>query len=259
MDAGTLAAIYPRVETTTDHERSITHTTGDDGSVAVWARFVQSVGAKVSGRRSASVHTDYAMDAVETAYFVTDPPLEEIEARCKAARVRAVVKAGCGRMPGMRHPVYMVTGLMVAKGLVALQEKGNHQAGAVEVSGDVPTPAGDVGLGANLSKSASTQRNDRWKAGEDIVFAYQLLKIEVKGWKGTKIEYDELRHKAAYLGISDEEDDDDEDSENEIEGQVTTSTVNKDNIPVSRSSGGTTIVELGEGESMITCIAAVDI
>jgi hypothetical protein len=95
-----------------------------------------------------------------------------------------------------------------------------------------------------------------WKAGEDIAFAYQLLKIEVKGWKGTKIEYDELRHKAAYL--SKDEEDDEEDDEDEITGQVTASVVSEDNLPVCRSTDGITIVKLGEGESKITCISAVD-
>jgi len=254
-DAGTLKATYPRVETITDYDRSMTRGTSRDVSMAVWAQFVQTVSAKVSGERGTSVHTNYTMDTLETAYFVTDPPLEEIEARLKVPRVQAVVKAGS--IPGFRQPVYMVTGLMIAKGFAVLQERGKHRTGEVEVSGNVPTPAGDVRLGANLTKSANTEESDMWKVGEDIVFAYQLLKIEVKGWKGTKIEYDELRHKAAYLSKDDEDDEDDD--EDEITGQVTVSVASVDNISVSRSIGGITTVELGEGESKITCISAVDI
>ena len=255
VDVGTLKAVYPRIETMTDYDRSMMRRTSSDLSMAVWAQFVQTVCAKVSGERGTSVHTNYTMGALETAYFVTDPTLEEIEARLKVPRVQAVVKAGS--MPGLRQPVYMVTGLMIAKGLAAQQERGKYRAGEVKVRGNVPTPAGDVGLGANLAKSASTEESDTWKAGEEIVFAYQLLKIEVKGWKGIKIEYDELRHKAAYLSKDDE--DDEEDDDDEITGQVTASVVNEDNLPISRSTGGFTTVELGEGKSKITCIAAVDI
>lgn len=254
VSVGTLKAVYPPIETMTDYDRSMTRGTSSDLSMAVWAKFVQTVSAKVSGEHGTSVHTNYTMDALETAYFVTDPPLEEIEARLKVPRVQAVVKAG--RMPGLRQPVYMVTGLMIAKGFAALQHRGKHRAGEVEVSGNVPPPAVNVGLGANLAKSASTEEGDTWKAGEDIVFAYQLLKIEVKGWKGTKIEYDELRHKAAYL--SKDEEDDEEDDEDEITGQVTASVASEDNLPVCRSTGGITTVKLGEGESKITCILAVD-
>ena len=254
VNVGTLKAVYPPIETITDYDRSMTRRTSNDLSMAVWAKFVQTVSAKVSGGRGTNVHTNYTMDALETAYFVTDPPLEEIEARLKVPRVQAVVKAGS--MPGLRQPVYMVTGLMIAKGFAAMQRRGKHRAGEVGVGGNVPPPAVNVGLGANLAKSASTEESDTWKACEDIVFAYQLLKIEVKGWKGTKIEYDELRHKAAYL--SKDEEDDEEDDEDEITGQVIASVVGEDNLPVCRSTDGITMAKLGEGESKITCILAVD-
>lgn len=259
VDSDTLKATYPHIETVTDHDRNMTRVTSRNVSMAVWAQFVQTVSAKVSGERDTSVHTNYTMDALETSYFITDPPLEEIEARVKVPRVQAVIKAG--RIPGLRQPVYMVTGLMIAKGFAALRENERHRAGGVEVSGNVPTPAGDAGLGAKLAKSAGTEESDTWKAAEDIVFAYQLLKIEVKGWKGTKIEYDELRHKAAYLSKDDEgsDEDDEDDEEDEIAGQVTPSRANVDSLPVSRSTDGITIVELGEGESKITCISAVDL
>jgi hypothetical protein len=158
VNVGTLKAVYPPIETMTDYDRSMTRGTSSDLSMAVWAKFVQTVSAKVSGERGTSVHTNYTMDALETAYFVTDPPLEEIEARLKVPRVQAVVKAGS--MPGLRQPVYMVTGLMIAKGFAALQHRGKHRAGEVEVSGNVPPPAVNVGLGANLAKSASMEESD---------------------------------------------------------------------------------------------------
>ena len=174
----------------------------------------------------------------QTSYFITDPPLEEIEARVKGPRVQAVIKAG--RIPGLRQPVYMVTGLMIAKGFAALQESGRHRAGGVEASGNIPIPAGDAGLGAKLAKFAGTGESDTWKAADIFLQAYQLLKIEVKGWKGTKIEYDELRHKAAYLSKDEggDEDDEEDDEEDEIAGQVTPSSANVDNLPVSRSTDG---------------------
>lgn len=253
VDLGTLEAVYPRIETMTDYDRTVMRETSNVLSTAVWAQFVKTVSAKVSGERGASAHTNYTMDALKTAYFVTDPTLEEIETRLKAPRVQAVVKAG--KIPGFRQPVYMVTGLMIAKGFRALEEKGKYRAGEVKGSGNVPTPAGDVGLGANLAESGRKEESDTWKAGEEIVFAYQLLKIEVKGWKGDKVMYDELRHKAAYLSKDDE--DDDEDDEDEIT-EVTASLVSEDNLPISRSTDAITTVELGESESKITCIAAVD-
>ena len=253
VDSSTLEAVYPRIERMTYYDRNMVRETSDDLSTAVWAQFVKTVSAKISGGRGTNVHTNYTMDALETVYFGTDPILEEIESRLKAPRVQAVVKAG--KIPSFRQPVYMITGLMVARGFGALQEKGKYRAGKAEISGNIPTLAGDVGLGTNLAKSTGKEESDSWRAGEEIVFAYQLLKIEVKGWKGRKIEYDELRHKAAYLTKHDEDDDEDED---EPTGPVTASAVSQHNLPISRSTDGFTIEELGEGESKITCIAAVD-
>jgi hypothetical protein len=61
------------------------------------------------------------MDTLETAYFLQDPTLKEIEARLKDARVQAVMKAGS--LPGFRQPVFMVTGVMIALGKRARSRK----------------------------------------------------------------------------------------------------------------------------------------
>lgn len=263
VDASTLKTVYPRIERITDYDRTMTRESSDDLSMAVWAQFVRTVSAKVSGERGTSERTDYTMQALENVYFVTDPTLEEIEARLRVPRVQAVVKASS--MPGWRQPVYMITGLMIAKGFTAYQESRKHKAAEIGVDGHGPTPAGDVGLGVDLAQSVSAEKSDSWKAGEDIVFAYQLLKIEVKGWRGKKIHYDELRHKAALLSIHDEEDEEDENDQNdeeddkdEITGQVAVGVAGENNLPVSRSTGEITTVELGKGGRKITCISAVD-
>ncbi|KAI9928488.1 hypothetical protein ASPWEDRAFT_437545 [Aspergillus wentii DTO 134E9] len=255
IDATTLEKTYPRIETITNYEYSSTRSKSHDMSMSIWAQFLDTVTAKVSGERGNSMQTTYNMDALETRYFVDDPTLEEVEARLAVPRVRAVMKASS--IPGFRQPVYMITGLMIAKGFSASQEKGKHRSGEVDVGGSAPTPTGQAGVGANVTRSSSAEESDGWKAGEDIVFAYQLLKIEVKGWKGKRIEYDELSHEAAYLGKDD--DDEEEEDEDESLGEVTVNIADAHNLPTSRSTGGFTTVELEEGDRTFTCISAVDI
>jgi hypothetical protein len=220
---------------------------------------METVSTKVSGERGVSLHTSYTMDALETSYFVQDPPLEELEARLKVPRVQAVLKSG--RIPSLRQPVYMVTGQMVAKGFAAQQDRAKNLSGEVEASASVPTPGGEVGLGASIGASSSMEDSDSWKTSEDIVFAYQLLRIELKGWKGTRIEYDEFRHKAAYLGKEDSEDDGDDDGQGDDDEdtvQVVAIRADVDNMPISRHAGKVETVELGEGETKITCISTID-
>ncbi|KAL7930205.1 hypothetical protein V8C35DRAFT_313802, partial [Trichoderma chlorosporum] len=261
VEEETLKTNYPRVEMITDEGRSIVRSAGHDFSMAIWSQFLQNISAKVSGERSVNTQATYTMKALETTYFVTDPSLGVIEARLRAPRVQAVIKAS--NIPGFRHPVYMVTGLMVAKGFAAVQEKARTKTGEVSASGDILTPAGGVGLGAGTTSSSTTEQSDTWKTVEDIIFAYQLLKIEVKGWRGARVEYDEFRHNAAFLSKDDSEsgsESDGEDTDDEIEGQVTVCVAGLDNLSPS-SLGGVQIeqVELKEGKHKITCISAVDV
>lgn len=260
IDADSLEAKYPRIETITEQDHALNRATSHDVSMGVWTQFVQTVGAKISGQRNSTAQTTYTMDSLETMYFITDPSLEEIEARLKVPRVQGFVKASS--FPGLRKPVYMVTGLMIAKGFAAREETGKSTGAQVEANGTVPTPAGDVGLGANLSKSTENTQSDAWRVSEDIVFAYQLLKIEVKGWKGTQLKYDELRHKAAYLSRDEEYDEDEEgedDDEDDGFDQVTIDAVTADNLSPSGNTGGNTVVELGDSDAEVICISARDI
>ncbi|RFU73339.1 hypothetical protein TARUN_8913 [Trichoderma arundinaceum] len=265
IDADSLKAKYPRIETIAEQDYASSRETSHNVSMAVWAQFVQTVSAKISGQRSSTVQTSYTMDSLETMYFVNDPSLEEIEARIKVPRVQAYVKASS--FPGLRKPVYMVTGLMVARGFTGQEGIGKRRGAEVEASGSIPTPAGDVGLGANLSKSIDNTQSNTWKVTEDIVFAYQLLKIEIKGWKGTKLKYDELRHKAAYLSRDDESDEDeegdeeeeeDDDDDDDVSGKVLVNVVTADNLTLSNNADGNAVVELGDRNTKIICISTYD-
>lgn len=251
VDAATLDKVYPRVETFTEYERSITRGDHRGVSISVWAEFLQTVSGKVSGGYGSDVQSNYTMDSLETIYFVVDPPIEEIQARLKVPRVQAVTKVN--RIPGFRAPVYMVTGLMIAKGFSIAMENNKLRNGEIEISGNAPSPVGQVGAGTNLAKSASTEEADKWRAGEDIVFAYQLLKIEVKGWKGERVEYDELRHKAAYLSNDDEEETDEE--EDDVE-EILISPANASTLPTHNDTGNVNVTEVGEGESRVKCISS---
>ncbi|KAM0244884.1 hypothetical protein ACHAQJ_010699 [Trichoderma viride] len=258
VEAETLKREYPRVETITDHNRNMTRSNSLNFSTAVWSQFLQKISAKMSCERGANLQTAYTMGALETAYFVTDPPLDVIEMRLKAPRVQAVIKSSS--IPGFRHPVYMVTGLMVARGFAVVQERGKIRACEVAVGGHIASPTGDIGLGANTASSSIARESDMWRTGEDIVFAYQLLKIEIKGWRGTRIEFDELRHKAAYLSKDDSDLDsesDGEDTEDEIKGQVTVCVAGVDNLPLS-SLEEINLVEVEGSKHGITCISAAD-
>jgi hypothetical protein len=209
IDEAARAARYPRIETFAELDRTIARGSGHDVAVAVWAQFLQGVGASLSGDRAVQKSSEYTMDTLETEYFVQDPDQAEIEARVKEPRVRAVM-AGSGRL-GFRQPVYMVTALKIAKGFSASTVTGRRKGVGVEAG--IPITEG-ITTGANISAGVEASSSDSWRAGEDIIFAYQLLKIEVKGWRTKRVEVDEFRSKPACLrkdDYSDEDEDEDED------------------------------------------------
>ncbi|KAK1142634.1 hypothetical protein N8T08_007438 [Aspergillus melleus] len=246
---------YPRIESVTDHEFSKFSTSSHDVSMSVWAHFVHAVSAKISRNHGSTQRTEYTMEALETNYMAEDPSPEEIRARVAVPRVQSFMKAGS--IPGFRQPVYMVTGVKIANGLRALEEWGNNGASEVDIGSDAPTPAGQVAGGVSTARSSSAEASDRWRAADNIVFAYQLLKIEIKGWKGARLEYDELRHRAAFLN-NDSEDDDELNGANGGVLQVSTSAARTNNLPRLSNIDHFTSVSLGEGDDQITCISAVD-
>ncbi len=212
VDAATLAKDYPRVERFVERESRLSHDASRDASLAVWAQFLNSVGVSASGERGSTTSFEYAMETLETHYFVEDPGHEKIVARVKTPRVQAVMKAGgFGRSPACLHGHRPQD----RHRLLYHPEKGRHSSSAAEVSCAVPTPAGQVSVGANASGSREFKDRYESKGGEDLVFAYQLLKIELKGWKNKAVTYDEFRHKAAYLSTDDDDDDHYDESDGE--------------------------------------------
>lgn len=254
VDRTTLSKIYPRIETFTDYDRSITRGSSRSVSVSLWSQFLETVTGKIGGGHDDSVTSNYTMGSLETEYFAMDPSMEEIKMRLKSPRVQAVTKES--RMPGFRTPVYMVTGRMIAKGFSTELSVSNVRHKDLEMSGEAPSPIGQVGAGVSLARSSSTEQADKWRAGDDIVFAYQLHRIDVKGWKGDGINYDELRHKAAFLSKDDE---DDTEEEVEVEEDIIFGPAGADAFLEDQKIGQVVIAETESSDVKINCIFSKDI
>ncbi|KAH0538096.1 hypothetical protein FGG08_005308 [Glutinoglossum americanum] len=251
IDGPTLSA-YPRVETVLEYDKQLFRDSSRNASFSIWAQFLQTVTAKANVARAADALAQYTMDSLETMYFVADPSQEEIEARIKEPRVQAVIKSG--GLLGKRQPVYMVTGLKIAKNFAGVSESGARREKGVEAGGAVPTPTGNAALGANVASSASRKDKDEWRTGADIVFAYQLLIIEVTGWRDKTVVYDEFRHKAAYL-IDDGDPEDEDETDDEKPVEFTASGATAMDLAGAGEGFAVSVVEVGEGEGKCLCIS----
>lgn len=201
---------YPHVERVTEFSRMVARGKGSDVSMAVWARFLQVAGGGMSGERATRVSAEYTMESLVTEYFVQDPEPVEIAARVAQPRVRDIMS---GTRFSRAQPVYMINGVKIAKGLAARREVAQRV--SVSVDGEATlTPAGEASLGVRAGGGVDADERDEWTAGEDIVFAYQLLKIAFKGWGAKKrLDVDEFVPKSAILGQDDDDSDVDHDEQ----------------------------------------------
>lgn len=134
----------------------------------------------------------YTMDSLETVYFKADPTDEEVAERVKAKKVQAAMKAGLFGL----QPVYMITGLRIAKGFRLLSEVASKREGSVSVSAPITD---QVSLGGGMGLSHKDAVRESFLSGNDIIFAYQLHVIAQKGWRNKRVEAIVYESKAAFL------------------------------------------------------------
>lgn len=254
IDQGTLEQKYPRIETSSVINYATALDSDSQISAAIWAQFLETVSAKFGGSSVNRTSKTYSADGIKTQYFVCDPSLEEIMDRLGAPRVRTAMKAG--RIPGLRSPVYMVTGLKIATNLTA--QTSRNKGSQIEMVADttIPVPPGNITIGSHYDHSIMAGGSAHWESVDDIVFAYQLLRIEIKGWREKAVEYDEFRpSQAEFLGSAHfAKEAKSGVQEEEGIGELTTSTANKNDVKKS----GSNVVEINTEDYSITCISTID-
>jgi hypothetical protein len=147
-----------------------------------------------------------------------------------------------------------VTGLKIAKNFAVVKERGSHKEGGIGAGVPALTPAGDVGIGADLEGGKNMWEKDKWRTDADIVFAYQLLKIEVKGWKDKTVQFDEFRHKAAYLSNDDDSEDEGGDGTGQRLIEITARKAIGADFTEADNEFEVSVVEVG-GEGKCLCVS----
>ncbi|KAM0264284.1 hypothetical protein ACHAQJ_000773 [Trichoderma viride] len=210
IDKFVLDTKYPRVEETTHINRR--DQWGDGYDLAFCARtylknmLLGELSAAISAKLQKDAMVELRSKSLVTKYFVVDPSEEEIESRIKNTKVEKVMnpwKSSRGFSP--RYPVYMISGLKVAKNGSAYKKRAESKAaGAVEGRAIVE--------GAMSGEEMSTERHE-WESSEDIVVAYKLLKIERKR---KLVVVDEYQPKAAVLDLGSSSHEDQVGSDDEV-------------------------------------------
>ncbi|KAJ5275493.1 hypothetical protein N7505_004038 [Penicillium chrysogenum] len=252
LDAVTRDTRYPKVETFTDFEQNLARSQGAGGSLSAWLEFLQSVNTKVGLAREKHRLDEYTMTSLETEYFLEFPSKEEIKSRIDSEHVRAAIKAS--GLFGTRNSVYMVTGRKLAKGFSALHASGKKNSGNVEAGASAHMLNGNVSVKAGAAGHKEMGLQAGWKANEELVFAYQLIKIDVKGLRGSKVLYDEFRHESAFLSHEGEVGHEEEEEESCGDIEVDVAAVTADDLAKLTDDNAILNIDLGEPSQKLSLV-----
>lgn len=163
-------------------------------SLGIWGVFIEALRLSLTLGRQRSSNRVYSTSSLHTVTYAEDPSDDEITARCNDPKVKEFMRPGSV----LCKPIYMITGLKIAKDFKIESDNSVTHSVAGEAGGEVAPGAASVG--ANMA----AERTERWEAGfnadHDIIFAYQLLKIKPKGWsKDKKLVPTEFHHRKAFL------------------------------------------------------------
>ncbi|CZR60316.1 uncharacterized protein PAC_10212 [Phialocephala subalpina] len=172
----------PSIYTIHQTKWSSTRSALKEAKVGVWTSFLQvilGITADVDVNRSHDVSGVYKCDDLETTYFQPDD--EFIAASLKSTAVKSYMeKTWWGK------PVYLVTGLKIARGVSADSEEKMNYGSAVKVGIDATVVLVGVPVSGGPKVEGKLERKEgvSWEGNEDFVFAYRLLRVKLRGKDG---------------------------------------------------------------------------
>lgn len=193
-------------ETITEKNWQLSIETIRNLSLGIWSIFLEKISIKAGVSRTHIRNGQFNMQSLDTVSLIDDLPDEYIKALCSSPKIK-----GFMRLDSLLcKPIYIVTGLKIAKGF-SMTGKDNHSSGVTSETG--AGVAAEASLGGVVDASTSTSISDQFESVNDIIFAYQLVMIKPKGWtKEKKLVMSDFR-KHALLSDSEEE------SEENVEGE----------------------------------------
>ncbi|KAL6851297.1 hypothetical protein ACO1O0_008425 [Amphichorda felina] len=209
------------IDTAIQRDHHLSRTNGHSFNISLWAQFLSSLGPTIGTSTARDATTSYSIDVLETRRLASipldgDDPL--LRARLAEPRVRAAMRAG---LYG-RAPVYLVTGVKLARGLSVRTEAQRSVGGSVGTSLPIGLEAVGVTAGAEVGteRRAGMESSFRGAEGEDVVFAYQVHVVKRRGWSGESVTVDGLHPREGLLHDEEEQEQKEDESAVIVPGTV---------------------------------------
>jgi len=191
-----LSSSFPLTEAHFDYDVEFCDEKSHSLQGSVWAKFLAMGREKIGGEVGDGLLDKYVIDRLETIYFKKQPTDEEAAERVKNEKVQAAMNSGIFG----KKPVYMITGLKVARGFRL--ESGNMSRSSTNTTFGLPA-SWALSFGSDISTSSTSNTRQSYRSDRDIVFAYQLHVITCKGWRGIDVDIGVYKTKAAFLNEQD--------------------------------------------------------
>ncbi|KAF4463388.1 hypothetical protein FALBO_9781 [Fusarium albosuccineum] len=169
------------------------------GTIGIWAKCLQVLGGGLSFSQLKSAMEDHKFDSLETKYFV--PGDDYLTRAVQDLGVQAYFE-----VTKWRKPVYLITGIKIAKGASVATQSSTETSVQVELKADATTFSAPVEVGPEASWASKDSRGTAYVGSTDYVFAYQLMRMKPKK-RGQAILNESFVEGAAFGNDSEEQED----------------------------------------------------
>lgn len=177
------------------YKKGFTATRGQlrQGKYGVWAQILEAVGfgGELSVKCDKNTSDTFTIKQLDTTFF--NPDQKYVEESMREDAVDAWMKA-----KSYRKPVYMITGLKVARGASMNVANTSERSGKLDLGIDLTPAAIPVRVGPVIEGSKTEEERTAFDASSDFVYAFRLRKIWYEGDK-TTVQH-EPDNKGAMLG-----------------------------------------------------------
>jgi hypothetical protein len=164
--------------TTTKSEWKSTLSNGNFGSVGLFAKFLQfvvGIGAEANVEWEKANLSEASVKRLETCYFNPTEVEGYLESALKTPKVRHFIEKS-----RVRKPVYMVTGLKIARGGRINTREAIAQGMTLGLSLDGIALAAPIEVGPQMEIRTKKTESTSWEGSDDFIFGYRLSKMKLR-------------------------------------------------------------------------------
>ncbi|EUC29751.1 hypothetical protein COCCADRAFT_8094 [Bipolaris zeicola 26-R-13] len=149
-----------------------THEGHSSVKLSLSAKIYELFGGQAEARSKKSLQTKYEFDEIESLYLQKNPTRADAKRlRDDDAEVRGALNRG---------PVYVATGLKIAKGLRYSNIRMTNKGGSLEAQGRV---ANEASVGGSLEAEKGGEDLENYTVKGDTILAYRLHIIKKESWR----------------------------------------------------------------------------